>query len=119
MDRREFFKNICTEFDFSDDRESNRCIDVFGVLQDSIDDKVATIICLVINLDNCIRVLYLYNCTFAFFIVLKIRNGHEIFKDRLINMQCLGNHRQLLAKQDRGVQLDREHIVAPFVCIIL
>lgn len=52
MDRREFFKNICTEFDFSDDRESNRCIDVFGVLQDSIDDKVATIICLVINIDN-------------------------------------------------------------------
>ena len=119
MDRREFFKNICTEFDFSDDRESNRCIDVFGVLQDSIDDKVAAIICLVINIDNGIRFLYRDNRTFAIFNAIKSRNGHEIFKDLLINMQCLGNHRQLLAKQDRGVQLDREHIVAPFVCIIL
>ena len=119
MVRREFLENICTEFDFSDDRESNRCIDVFGVLQDSIDDKVAVIICFVIDIDNGICFLYRDNRTFAILDAVKSRDSHKVFEDLLINMQCLGNHRQLLAKQDRGVQLDGKHTATPFACIIL
>ena len=70
-------------------------------------------------MDNGIRFLYRDNRSFAIFNTIESRNGHEIFKDLLINMQCLGNHRQLLAKQDRGVQLDGKHTAAPFACIIL
>ena len=70
-------------------------------------------------MDNGIRFLYRDNRTFAIFNAIKSRNGQKIVKDLLINMQCLGNHRQLHAKQDRGIQLDREHIATPFACIIL
>lgn len=63
--------------------------------------------------------LYRDNRALAILDAVKGRDSHEVFKNLLIDAQCLGNHRQLLAKQNRGVQFDRKHMTAPFECNIL